>query len=61
MTAHTQPRGTAARRRRPYRPPELTRVRLEADQVLGISCKTATTGPSSLGTCYYNSCASVGS
>ena len=29
------------RERRPYQAPQLGRVKLEADQVLGIGCKTA--------------------
>ena len=50
------------RRRRPYQAPELTRVRLEADQVLGIGCKTTSGGSASgASPCTTGSCAAEGS
>jgi len=51
-------------RRRPYEAPQLTSVRLEADQVLAVGCKTATgthKAPGSVINCISTGCSARGS
>lgn len=49
--------------RRPYEPPKLARVGLEADEVLGYNCKGVNEMPSALQgkTCFFAGCNVPGS
>ena len=47
-------------RKRPYEKPKLRVIDLAAEEVLGIACKTATTGASGT-SCASGSCAELGS
>ena len=47
--------------RRLYRAPELIRVRLDADQVLAIGCKTTKKAARLAPACHVNGCSALGS
>lgn len=48
-------------RPRPYERPEIVRVRLEADQVLGVGCKMGSDSASLITTCVAGGCSGEGS
>jgi hypothetical protein len=50
-------------RRRPYQPPQVARVKLEAEEVLALGCKMPafTAAPGSVINCIVRGCAAAGS
>jgi hypothetical protein len=57
VSTQTEPRAGAARgERRPYQAPEVARVDLKADEVLGIGCKTLKAGRASGKSCVITTC-----
>jgi hypothetical protein len=57
VSTQAEPRDGAKRAaRRPYSAPEVARVDLKADEVLGIGCKTLKTGRSANVSCVISTC-----
>jgi hypothetical protein len=57
VSTQTEPRAAEARgARRPYEAPEVARVDLKADEVLGIGCKTLKAGRAANKSCVITTC-----